>query len=337
MKFFKDSDQLVECIPNFSEGRDKSIIDSIAKAIQSVGNTKVLHVDMGYDANRTVITFVSKADTIVEAAFQGIRAATEKINMAHHHGIHPRMGATDVCPFVPLRNISMEQTIILSKLLAKRVGEELNIPVYLYEHSATHADRANLAYLRKGEYESIPEKLKDTIWLPDYGPATFNVKSGMTAIGARNFLIAYNINLKTKDVNIAKRIAADIRESGSIKNGIHHKGKFKGLKAIGWYMESYHCAQVSTNIVDIFSAPIHEVFEAVKSLAEYYGTQVTGSELIGLIPQQILINAGRYYSSTTFHEDINNNLINLAINSLGLNNLSEFISDEKIIEKLIDY
>ena len=335
MQFFKDSDQLVECIPNFSEGRDESVIKKIIEAIQSVSDTKILHVDMGYDANRTVITFVSKAAKIVDAAFQAIKAASENIDMSTQQGEHPRMGATDVCPLVPLHNISMESTIELSKLLAKRVGSELNIPVYLYERSSSSFERSNLAYLRKGEYESIPQKIKDKSWQPDYGPFTFNEKSGMTAIGARNFLIAYNINLKTTDVSIAKKIAAQIRESGSIKNGIRQPGKFKGLKAIGWMMESYNCAQVSTNIVDINSAPIHEVFEAVKSLAKLYGTSVNGSELIGLIPQQILVNAGQFYSSTTFHNHNIKNLIELFINNLGLNYLSNFTSNERIIEKLL--
>ncbi|MEZ5008545.1 MAG: glutamate formimidoyltransferase [Chitinophagales bacterium] len=335
MQFFKDSDQLVECIPNFSEGRDKNVIKKIVEAIQSVSDTKILHVDMGFDANRTVITFVSKSATIVEAAYQAIKAAAENIDMSIQQGEHPRMGATDVCPLVPLHNISMESTIDLSKSLAKRVGSELKIPVYLYERSATTFERSNLAYLRKGEYESIPKKIKDKNWQPDYGPFTFNKKSGMTAIGARNFLIAYNINLKTTDVTIAKKIAAQIRESGSIKNGMRQPGKFKGLKAIGWMMASYNYAQVSTNIVDINSAPIHEVFETVKSLAKLYGTSVNGSELIGLIPQQILVNAGQFYSSTMFHKGHIEKLIDLSINNLGLDYSSNFISSERIIEKLL--
>ncbi len=220
----------------------------------------------------------------------------------------------------------------LAHQLGKLVGEKCNFPVYMYEHSATQNKRKNLAYLRKGEYENIPKKITQEKWKPDYGPAIFNSKSGMTAIGARDFLIAYNINLKTSDVDIAKQIAGIVRESGFIKNGQKTEGKIKGLKAIGWMMESYHCAQVSTNITNINSAPIHTVFETVKSEAKKLGVDVNGSELIGLIPERILLEAGKFYSSTTFHKQTNKELINLSINKLGLNTLSNFIISERIIE-----
>lgn len=335
MKYFKDSDELVECIPNFSEGRDKKTIQAIADAIEKTPDVRLLHLDSGYDANRTVITFAGKPTAIVEAAFNGIKIASERIDMAKQKGAHPRMGATDVCPLVPLQNITMKSVDNLAHQLAKLVGENCNIPIYLYEHSATLPERQNLAYLRKGEYENIPKKITQEKWKPDYGPAIFNSKSGMTAIGARDFLIAYNINLTTSDVSIAKQIAGIVRESGFIKNGQKTEGKIKGLKAIGWMMESYHCAQVSTNITNLNLAPIHEVFEAVKLEARKLGVDVNGSELIGLIPERILLKAGQFYSSTTFHKDNKKELINLATSNLGLNTLSNFISSDRILENLL--
>lgn len=335
MKFFKDNDQLIECIPNFSEGRDKKVIQLIANAIESVDDVRLLHRDIGYDANRTVFTFAGKPQAVIEAAFKAIKTATENIDMSKQVGEHPRMGAIDVCPLVPLRNISMEEVIDCSKQLGEKVGKELSIPVFLYEKSATQIERSNLAFLRKGEYEGIEKKFEDQNWKPDYGPFEFNKKSGITAIGVRDFLIAYNINLNTKDVGIAKQIASQIRESGFVKKGIRKHGQFKGLKAIGWYMDEYNCAQVSTNIVDVNSAPIHLVFEAIKSMANEFGIEVNGSELIGLIPEEILLNAGQFYSSTTFHNNDKKSLINLSINNLGLNTLSNFTSKGRILEYLL--
>ncbi len=335
MKFFKDNDQLIECIPNFSEGRDKKVIQLIADAIESVDDVRLLHQDVGYDVNRTVFTFAGKPQAVVEAAYQAIKTATKSIVMSKHLGEHPRMGATDVCPLVPLRNISMEEVIELSNQLGKKVGSELDIPVYLYEQSATQNERRNLAFLRKGEYEAIEKKIQDDKWQPDYGPFEFNKKSGMTAIGARDFLIAYNINLNTKDVGIAKQIAGQIRESGILIKGSRVHGKFKGLKAIGWYMDEYECVQVSTNIVDINSAPIHLVYEAVKLIAKKLNIEVNSSELIGLIPEEVLLKAGQFYSSTTFHKDKKNNLIDLSVNRLGLNTLSVFTIEERILEYLL--
>jgi glutamate formiminotransferase/formiminotetrahydrofolate cyclodeaminase len=337
MKYFKDSDELVECIPNFSEGRDKKVIQAIADAIESTPNVRLLHLDSGFDANRTVVTFAGKPAAVVEAAFKAIQVASETIDMRQQKGAHPRMGATDVCPLVPLKNISMESVNHLANQLGNLVGHQLNIPVYMYEKSAKQPKRANLAYLRKGEYESISTKIRLPEWLPDYGPNVFNEASGMTAIGARDFLIAYNVNLNTTDDGIAKHIAEQVRESGFIENGIkmigHHQ--IKGLKAIGWLMPSYGCAQVSTNITNIKTAPIHVVYETIKSVANQFGISVTGSELIGLIPEQILLDAGQFYSSTQFHEDSKNNLINLSVNNLGLSNLSKFINEERILENLL--
>jgi len=337
MKYFKDSDELVECIPNFSEGRDKKVIQAIADAIESIDNVRLLHLDAGFDANRTVITFAGKPAAVVEAAFKAIQVASEMIDMSKHKGAHPRMGATDVCPLVPLKNISMTSVNHLAHQLGNLVGNQLNIPVYLNEQSASQPKRANLAYLRKGEYESIPKKIKSSEWIPDYGPTIFNANSGMTAIGARDFLIAYNINLNTTDVAIAKHIAEQVRESGFFKNGVKIFGQhaIKGLKAIGWLMPSYDCAQVSTNITNIKTAPIHQVFETIKSEAKRLGVSVTGSELIGLIPEQILIDAGLFYSSTAFHECNKNNLIDLSINNLALNTLSNFTNEERILESLL--
>jgi glutamate formiminotransferase/formiminotetrahydrofolate cyclodeaminase len=337
MKYFKDSDELVECIPNFSEGRDKKVIQAIADAIESTEQVRLLHLDSGFDANRTVMTFAGNPTAVIEAAFKAIQVAAETIDMSKHKGAHPRMGATDVCPLVPLRNISMTSVNHLAHQLGNLVGNQLNIPVYMYEKSATQPKRSNLAYLRKGEYEAIEKKMNSAEWIPDYGPKSMNVASGMTAIGARDFLIAYNINLNTSDVAVAKHIAEQVRESGFIENGIkmigHHQ--IKGLKAIGWLMPSYGCAQVSTNITNIKTAPIHQVFETIKSEANRLGVSVNGSELIGLIPEQILVDAGRFYSSTQFHDENKNNLINLSINNLGLNTLSEFKSESRILEMLL--
>ncbi|MCP4122242.1 MAG: glutamate formimidoyltransferase [Bacteroidetes bacterium] len=332
MKYFKDSDPIVECVPNFSEGRNHAVIDRIKSSIESVNHVRILHTDIGYDANRTVITMAGHPDAIVEAAFHAMATASNEIDMRQHQGEHPRMGATDVCPLIPLRNISMKAVIELSLKLGEQVGRELGIPVYLYEQSARSKKRMNLSDLRKGEYESIPDKIGKQEWHPDFGPTDFNEHSGMTAIGARPILIAYNVNLHTKDVHLAKLIARRIRESGYLENGVRIKGKLEGVKAIGWYMDSYGCAQVSTNITNIEKTGIEVVYESVKEEASRLGIKVTGSELIGLIPQDILVNAGLFYSSTTFHNSTKISLIELSINKLGLNSLSSFASEDKIIE-----
>lgn len=313
---FHPTDPILECVPNFSEGRDQSVIDEIAHAIKSVADVRLLHTDIGYDANRTVYTFAGKPDAVAEAAYRSIRKASEIIDMRYHHGEHPRMGACDVCPLIPIRNLRMEEAIVLSKELGKRVGE-LGIPVYLYEYSATRRERKNLAYLRKGEYENIAEKIKSQDWKPDYGPQEFNPTFGMMALGARKFLIAYNVNLKTKDEDIAKKIAARIRESGTGKE----KGLLPSVKAIGWFMKEFHRAQVSCNIIDFEVTSVKKLFDTVRNLAREYGTDTHGSELIGMIPEKAL-TAG--FSSA---EE--------AIHHLGLNMLEHFDTDQRILERVL--
>ena len=331
--------RIVECIPNFSEGRNLNVIKAIADAINSMPHVAVLHTDVGYDANRTVITFAGAPETIVEAAFQGIKKATELIDMRKHKGEHPRMGATDVFPMVPVSGISMEETIALSKQLAKRVAEELGIHVYLYEHSTSIPERKSLANCRKGEYEGMSEKIMLSDWKPDFGPQKFNLKSGITVIGARKFLIAYNINLNTSDTSIAKKIAARLRESGYLdqeKNRI--AGALKAVRAIGWFMEEYDCAQVSTNIIDIDQTTIHKVFETTKKIANEFGVTATGSELIGLIPEKAMLDAGKFYCGKfdTSHKISQSELINCAIEGLGLNQLQDFNPKQRILEQALN-
>lgn len=315
--------KMVECIPNFSEGRDPEIIHAIADAIKSVPNVWLLHVDPGYDANRTVYTFVGEIDAIFEAAYQAIQVAAQKIDMSVHHGEHPRMGACDVCPFVPLGDTDLNEVVERTHLLGKRLGED-GIPVYMYEHSATTEKRRNLAYLRKGEYEALPQKMTQESWRPDYGPFYVNEKFGAMVLGARPFLIAYNVNLETDDVSIAKAIAKAIRESG---NG-HQSGKLKGVKAIGWWMEEYQCAQVSTNIVDIQQSDVKQVFDAVREEAALYHVEVKTSELIGLIPEKVIEDVGRKLNPL---ENDKHQLSQLAFEYLGL----KHISDDRILERRI--
>lgn len=329
------SQALIECIPNFSEGRNPEVIQQIAQAIRSVKAVQLLEVDPGYAANRTVMTFVGPPEAVVEAAFQAMKIAQQVIDMSQHQGTHPRFGGTDVCPLVPLANISMEETIAYTRKLAQRVGEELKYPVYCYEFAAYQEERRNLAFLRKGEYESLPHKLAQKEFKPDFGPSFFHPKSGATAIGARKFLIAYNINLNTKDTAIAKAIAKEVRESGywesdSTGNKIQVKGLLKAVKAIGWYIEEYECAQVSMNLVDISITSVHQVFEAVKQLAITKGIEATGSELVGLIPLEVMKQAGTYYlSNSEANEDA---LVHAAIEHLGLHDLRPFYPKKKIIE-----
>lgn len=309
--------QLVECIPNFSEGRDQNIIESIQSAIESVSNVWLLHVDVGYDANRTVFTFVGDINTIGEAAFRAIQVASQLIDMSKHQGEHPRMGACDVCPLVPLGDTQMADVVVLSHQLGKRLGEE-GIPVFMYEASARLPERKNLAFLRKGEYEALPKKLLLDTWKPDYGPVVFNDGFGAVVIGARHFLIAYNINLESKDVSIAKMIAATIRESSG--SGL------KGVKAIGWWMEEYQCAQVSTNIIDVDQADLKLVFDRVQKEALKYDVEVKRSELIGMIPQSVILEVGRKVQPQEENVQI---LIQSAYKYLGL----QWIEEERILEK----
>lgn len=284
---------LIECVPNFSEGRNKLVINQIADSIRSVAGAKLLHVDAGFDANRTVMTFVGPPQSVVEAAFCAIKTVAELIDMRTQTGEHPRFGAIDVCPLIPVSGISMEEVVLLSRQLAKRVGQELGIHVYLYEESASASHRRNLAACRKGEYEGLPEKMKHPDWIPDFGPVQFNARCGAVALGARHFLVAYNVNLSTQSVEVAQKMAAQIRESGSwIQVGdtrVRKPGRLKFLKAIGWYMQQYGCAQVSMNLTNIDETPLHVVFAQLEQLSVEFGVQITGSELVGLIPKNQLL------------------------------------------------
>ncbi len=339
--------KLVECVPNFSEGRDPAVIDAITDTIRACEGVELLDADPGADTNRTVVTMLGAPEAVSEAAFQVIAKAAELIDMAKHKGAHGRMGATDVCPFVPVRDISMEECADLARALGKRVGEELGIPVYLYEEAASRPERQNLANVRKGEYEGRAEKIKDPEWKPDFGPAEFNARSGATSIGAREFLIAYNFNLNSRDRRIAQDIAMEIREAGRAKrdekgeiirdeNGkaIKKPGLFKKVKAVGWVMEDFNCAQISMNLTNYKETPLAEVFDAVCRLAVERGVRCTGSELVGLLPKDCLLAAGRHYlrkagKSAGAPEK---ELLRIAIQSLGLSELYPFEVDKKIVE-----
>lgn len=339
--------RIVECVPNFSEGRDRRIIDAIGFAISSVEGVALLDVDPGRATNRTVVTFVGSPEAVAEAAFQGIAKAADLIDMRNHSGEHARMGAIDVCPFVPVRGVTMDDCTAMAKSVGKRVAEEVSIPVYLYENAASTPDRTNLAAVRAGEYEGLPEKLKDPYWKPDFGKAEFNPKSGATAIGARQFLIAYNVNLNTRDRKLATDIALDIREAGRAKRDIEGKiirdedgkavkvpGLLKACKAVGWEIEEYGKAQVSINLTDYTVTPPHAAFEAVREGARKRGLRVTGSELVGLVPLEAMLLAGRHYltsqGKTTGVPD--EELVHAAMESLGLNDVSPFNSEERIVE-----
>ena len=342
--------QLIECVPNFSEGNDLAIIKHITDAIESVDGVKLLNVDAGKATNRTVVTLVGEPAAVVESVFRGIAKAAELIDMSGHKGEHPRMGATDVCPFIPVANISIEETAVWSHVLAKRVGEELHIPVYLYEAAQKNQERNNLSVIRAGEYEGFFKKIKEEHWRPDFGPAEFNAKTGATVIGARDFLIAYNVNLNTKAVKRANSVAFDIREAGRVKmeNGkkvlddsgaeVRIPGKLKGVKAIGWYIDEYQQAQVSINITRFRETPLHIVFDECVKSAYDRGCRVTGSELVGLVPLSSMLDAGKYFlnkqklSSGVSDAD----LIHIAVKSMGLNELSPFEPEKRIIEYLLD-
>ncbi|MBN1826479.1 MAG: glutamate formimidoyltransferase [Candidatus Eisenbacteria bacterium] len=337
---------LVECVPNISEGRDRAVIDAVVAEAEKSGVT-VLDVDPGQATNRTVITFVGSPDQVVEGAFLLIRKAAELIDMRHHHGAHARMGATDVCPFVPVSGVSMDDCVELANRLGKRVGDELGIPVYLYEFAATTPERKNLAYVRQGEYEGLAENIKKPERKPDYGPATFNPGAGATAISARKFLIAYNINLNTLDRKLAHDIALNIREAGRSKRDDEGKivrdksgkavktpGLFKSIKAVGWVIEEYKRAQISINFTDFDVSPVHEVFDEVCKQATERGMRVTGSELVGLIPKEALLRAGVHYlkKQGRSHGVPESLLIETAAQSLGLGDLYPFKPEEKVIE-----
>ena len=346
--------QLIECVPNFSEGNDLSVVNQITAAIESVEGVKLLNVDPGKATNRTVVTFVGTPEAVVEAAFRGIRKATELIDMSKHKGEHPRMGATDVCPFIPVANISIEETAAWSVKLAERVGKELAIPVYLYEAAQPNTSRNNLSVIRAGEYEGFAKKIKEPAWKPDFGPAEFNLKSGGTVIGARDFLIAYNVNLNTKSVKRANSIAFDIREAGRVKRignpisgpvakdekgeEIRIPGKFKGVKAIGWFIDEYNIAQVSINITRFRETPLHLVFDETAKCAADRGIRATGSELVGLVPLSAMLEAGRYFLKkqqlSTGVSDTE--LIHIAVKSMGLDELGPFDPKQRIIEYCLE-
>ena len=335
--------QLIECVPNFSEGSDMSIIKQITNEIESVEGVRLLDVDPGKATNRTVVTFVGEPISVIEAAFRAIKKAAELIDMRKHTGEHPRMGATDVCPLIPVANISMEETAEWSKKLGERVGNELEIPVYLYEDAQKNSERKNLSIIRAGEYEGFSKKILLSEWAPDFGKAIFNAKSGATVIGARDFLVAYNINLNTTSTRRANAIAFDVRESGrKIQNEkgeeIVQPGTLKSVKAIGWFIEEYGVAQISMNLTNVNITPIHIAFDEVCKKANERGVRVTGSELVGLIPLKSLLDAGRYFlekqqRSVGVSEK---EIIHIAVKSLGLDELSEFIPEKKIIEYLLN-
>ena len=351
--------KLIECVPNFSEGRDPEKINIIVDHISQIDQVTVLDVDPGKDTNRTVVTLVGPPDAIAEAAFQGIKIASEVLDMSKHTGTHPRMGATDVCPFIPINGVSKEECIELSQQVGKRVGDELKIPIYLYERSANDKKRKKLPDIRKGEYEGLSDKLSDPDWKPDYGPSKLHIKGGATVIGCRDFLIAYNINLNSRDHRLATDIAFELREAGrskripnpNSKNLLdgdivrHDDGKpvkvpgiFKDIKAIGWYVESFKRAQISINFNNYKVSTIHDVFDEACRLANERGIRVTGSELVGLIPLEAVLMAGNYYLKKQ-NRSIGvpvKDIIECAVQSLGLNNVAPFIINEKIIDYAVN-
>ncbi|MDP2235815.1 MAG: glutamate formimidoyltransferase [Bacteroidales bacterium] len=345
--------KLIECVPNFSEGRDMGIIKQITDQIESVEGVRLLDVDPGAATNRTVVTMVGTPDEVIEAAFRAVKKASEIIDMRKHKGEHPRMGATDVCPLIPVSNISMEETVEYARKLAERIGNELGISVYCYENAAYVPERKNLANCRSGEYEGLAQKLSDPAWKPDFGPADFNEKSGATAVGARDFLVAFNVNLNTTSTRRANSIAFDVREKGRVLregnsvsgkivkdekgNQVFVPGTLKSVKAIGWFIEEYGIAQISMNLTNIGITPVHIAFDEVCRKADARGIRVTGSELVGLIPLKAMTDAGKYFLAkqqrslgVDEHE-----LIKIAIKSMGLDELKPFNPEEKIIEYVL--
>ncbi len=349
--------RLVECVPNFSEGRDMAVINQITDEIKSVEGVSLLNVDPGVATNRTVVTFIGEPENVCEAAFRAIKKAQELIDMRYHHGEHPRMGATDVCPLVPVANISMEETVKYARALAQRVGEELSIPVYCYEAAASSLARKNLAVVRAGEYEGLAKKFEDPAMQPDFGPAVLDesvARSGASVIGARDFLLAVNYNLNTTSTRRANAIAFDVREKGRVKregnpitgkkvvdeNGhdVYIPGTLKGTKAIGWFIKEYGIAQVSMNITDMYTTPLHVAFEEVCAKAAARGVRVTGTEIVGLVPKKVLIDAGKYFLAKQNRSAgiAESEIIKIAVKSLGLDDLAPFKPEEKVIEYLIE-
>jgi len=344
---------LVECVPNFSEGRNPAVIKQITDAIEAVEGVRLLDVDPGKDTNRTVVTFVGAPGPVCEAAFQAARVASEVIDMRTHKGEHPRMGAMDVCPLIPISGISMEETSEFARKLGKRIGEELSVPIYLYEYSATSEERRNLANIRAGEYEGLADKLKSPEWKPDFGPTQFNAKYGGSVVGARDFLVAYNVNLNTTSTRRANSVAFDVRERGRMKRTgdpltgeivrdaagepVYEPGTLQSVKAIGWYIEEFGIAQISMNLTNIHVTPVHTAFDEVVEKAYARGIRVTGSELVGLIPLEAMLEAGRHYLRKQRRSVgvSDRELIHIAARSLGLNDIKPFDPDEKIVEYAI--
>ena len=349
--------RIIECVPNFSEGNNMEIINRIVEEINSVEGVKVIDIDPGKATNRTVVTFVGSPDEVCEAAFRAVKKASELIDMSKHKGEHPRFGATDVLPLIPVKGITMEETVELARKLGMRIGEELGIPIYFYEFAATEEKRRNLANCRAGEYEGLPQKLADPAWKPDFGASAFNEvvrKTGAIALSARNFLIAYNVNLNTTSTRWANSIVYDIREKGRVKregntltgkiikdengNKVYNPGLLKGVKGIGWYIEEYGIAQLSFNITDISIVSMHQVFELACERAALRGIRVTGSELVGVIPLMAMLDAGKYFlrkqkRSTGISDD---EILKIAVKSLGLDELAPFDPKKKIIEYLME-
>ncbi len=345
--------QIIECVPNFSEGNNMEVIKQITNEIESVEGVRLLDVDPGKATNRTVVTFAGTPEEVVEAAFKAVQKAGELIDMRKHKGAHPRFGATDVCPLVPVSNISMDETVEYARMLARRIGEELDIPVYCYEYAALDEKRRNLAYCRSGEYEGLSGKLKQEVWKPDFGNARFNARSGATAVGARDFLVAYNLNLNTTSTRRANAVAFDVREKGRAKregnpitgkivkdeegNPVMIPGSLKAVKGIGWFIEEFGVAQVSLNLTNLSITPVHIAYDEVFKKAESRGVRVTGSEIVGLIPRKAMLDAGKYFlkkqrRSVGVSEK---ELIRIAVKSMGLNDLYDFKPEEKIIEYVL--
>jgi glutamate formiminotransferase/formiminotetrahydrofolate cyclodeaminase len=345
--------RIIECVPNFSNGQNPEVYNAIAAEAETVEGVKLLNVDPGKATNRTVVTIAGSPEAVVEAAFRCIKKAAELIDMSKHKGEHPRMGATDVCPLVPISGISMEETAEFAKQLAKRVGEELQIPVYLYEAAQADKKRSNLSVIREGEYEGFAEKIKKAEWKPDFGPAELNIKAGATVIGARDFLIAYNVNLNTTSVRRANSVAFDIREKGRVKrigdpvtgeivkdengNPVSIPGSLKHVKAIGWFIEEYGVAQISMNLTNIIETPLHIAFDETCTKAQARGLRVTGSELVGLVPLNSLLDAGRYLLKKQQRSGgvSDAELIRIAVKSMGLDELGPFDPQKRVIEYLI--
>lgn len=339
--------KIVECVPNISEGRRPEIYHAVAEAAASVSDVTLLNVDPGADTNRTVITFVGEPDAVLEAAFRLVKKGIELIDMTAHRGAHPRIGAVDVVPFIPVANVTMDECAELARRLAERVGNELQVPVFLYEHAASAPHRRNLADVREGEYEGCARKLMDPLWQPDYGPCQFVPKSGAVVIGARKFLVAYNINLNTLDKRLANRVAFDVRERGRMRRDendqpildekgepVWDAGLLRSVKAVGWVIPEFGCAQISINLTDLDVAPLHVVFDACEERARERGLRITGSEIVGLVPRQVLLDAGRHYLAkmgrpTGVPESA---LVHVAIRTLGLNEVKPFDAKERVIE-----